>query len=295
MDALKVLFATDGSAEASAAGQLVRMLPLPPGTTIQVVSVVNDQLLLSYEYGYVEMDRILQYEQEVAAKAVEEGRELLTRDGVAVSVAVLRGNPAARIIQAAEEFGADLVVMGSKGLTGFAGFLMGSVARAVAHRSERPVLVARAPANGLHDILVATDGSQHAKHAVAFAGRMPLPETAQQTLVHVARPYRPVPDFLYRDREEHRRAVAEMQQKLEERGAALLAEAKVALAETDRLVPTELRVGDPAAEILRLADERKADLIVAGARGVSWIEGLLLGGVAERLLKEAHCSVLIVH
>jgi nucleotide-binding universal stress UspA family protein len=54
-------------------------------------------------------------------------------------------------------------------------------------------------------------------------------------------------------------------------------------------------VGDPADEILRLAEEREADLIVAGARGVSFLERLLVGSVADRLLKYADCSVLIVH
>jgi nucleotide-binding universal stress UspA family protein len=57
----------------------------------------------------------------------------------------------------------------------------------------------------------------------------------------------------------------------------------------------ELLTGDPATEILRVAEERNADLVVAGARGVSLIERLLVGSVADRLLKEAPCSVLIVH
>jgi nucleotide-binding universal stress UspA family protein len=240
------------------------------------------------------VDRILRYEQEAAAKAVQEGRELLMRDGVEVSVAVLRGNPAARIVHAAEELSADLVVVGSKGLTGLEGFLMGSVARAVAHRCERPVLVARAPEHGLHDVVFATDGSEHAAHAVEFARRLPLPAAARQTVIHVVQPYRPVPDFLYIDRDEHRRTVAEIHKKQEELGAGVLTDARDRLAELGNSVATELRAGDPAAEILRVADERKADLIVAGARGVSWIEGLLLGSVADRLLKEARCSVLVV-
>jgi nucleotide-binding universal stress UspA family protein len=56
-----------------------------------------------------------------------------------------------------------------------------------------------------------------------------------------------------------------------------------------------VRTGNPATEILELAERRRADLIVAGARGVSLLEGLLVGSVAERLLREARCSVLIVH
>jgi nucleotide-binding universal stress UspA family protein len=172
---------------------------------------------------------------------------------------------------------------------------MGSVARAVVHRCERPVLVARAPTHSLHDVIVATDGSEHATKALEFTRRLPLPVAAQKSVLHVVRPYKPVPDFLYIDREEHERTLAEIHKKQEGLGADVLADAKDRLLADGPAVETVLRAGDPAAEILRLADEQEADLIIAGARGVSWIEGLFLGSVAERLLKTARCSVLIVH
>ena len=59
-------------------------------------------------------------------------------------------------------------------------------------------------------------------------------------------------------------------------------------------VPAVLE-GDPAGEVLRLAQTRGADLVIAGARGVSMIEGLLVGSVADRLLRKMPCSVLLVH
>jgi nucleotide-binding universal stress UspA family protein len=89
--------------------------------------------------------------------------------------------------------------------------------------------------------------------------------------------------------------LAEVQQIQQESGASLLAAAQAELAKGARPSRVELREGDPTTEILRLAEERNADLVVAGARGISWIEGLILGSVADRLLKEALCSVLIVH
>src|SRR5205814_5380416 len=53
-----------------------------------------------------------------------------------------------------------------------------------------------------------------------------------------------------------------------------------------------VRDGDPAEEILKLAGEQDADLLIAGARGISALERLLVGSVADRLLKHAPCSVL---
>jgi nucleotide-binding universal stress UspA family protein len=53
-------------------------------------------------------------------------------------------------------------------------------------------------------------------------------------------------------------------------------------------------VGNPAVELVRIADEHSAGLIVVGSHGLSGIERFLLGSVSERVLRHAHCSVLIV-
>jgi nucleotide-binding universal stress UspA family protein len=53
-------------------------------------------------------------------------------------------------------------------------------------------------------------------------------------------------------------------------------------------------LGNPAAELVRIADEHRAGLIVVGSQGLSAIERFLLGSVSERVLRHAHCSVLVV-
>jgi nucleotide-binding universal stress UspA family protein len=52
--------------------------------------------------------------------------------------------------------------------------------------------------------------------------------------------------------------------------------------------------GDPASEIVRLATETAADLIVMGTHGRSGLERLLMGSVAEKVMRNAPCSVLVV-
>lgn len=54
------------------------------------------------------------------------------------------------------------------------------------------------------------------------------------------------------------------------------------------------RIGEPAEEIIRLADEAYADLIVIGTHGRSGIERLLLGSVSERVVRHAGCPVLVM-
>ncbi|WP_338140663.1 universal stress protein [Candidatus Neomicrothrix sp.] len=60
-------------------------------------------------------------------------------DGVSVTGSVRRGPPAQVLLEAAED--ADMVVVGSRGLGGFAGLLLGSVARRVTHLAPCPVVV----------------------------------------------------------------------------------------------------------------------------------------------------------
>jgi nucleotide-binding universal stress UspA family protein len=55
-----------------------------------------------------------------------------------------------------------------------------------------------------------------------------------------------------------------------------------------------IREGKPAAEIIRFAAEKKADLIVIGSRGKGGLERLLLGSVADEVVRTAPCSVLVV-
>jgi len=59
-------------------------------------------------------------------------------------------------------------------------------------------------------------------------------------------------------------------------------------------VEHHLKEGDPATEIIRLAQETKCDLIVMGTHGRTGLSRLLLGSVAEQVLRKAPCSVLTV-
>lgn len=59
-------------------------------------------------------------------------------------------------------------------------------------------------------------------------------------------------------------------------------------------VAGHLLVGDPVEEILRLAGELRADLLVVGTHDYAGFDRLLLGSVAETLTRKAHCSVLVV-
>ncbi len=134
-------------------------------------------------------------------------------------------------------------------------------------------------------IVCATDGSEHARKALSLARDLAKLHGAQLFLVHA---YPSMSDLLgfkdYSSIATHRIA----------NGQKILDEALEALQGTGIVVETELLEGPTAEAILKVAETRKADLIVLGARGLSPITGLLLGSVSQKILHHAPCPVLVV-
>jgi nucleotide-binding universal stress UspA family protein len=75
----------------------------------------------------------------------------------------------------------------------------------------------------------------------------------------------------------------------------LLAEAAEQLAGADgTAIERRATTGDPAAVLIEIAREADADLLIVGRRGSDFVTRTLLGSVAERVVQQAHCDVLVV-
>jgi nucleotide-binding universal stress UspA family protein len=285
---MKILLATDGSSYALDAAGFIRALPLPPGTVVQVVCVVDPYLetLLAH---------VRPEEASWADRVIQEALDRVRQPGVEAAGVIRTGDPAHEIINAGRELQADLVVVGSQGLSGIEGFLLGSVARNVAKHAGRPVLVARAPEHHLRLGVLAIDDSEHATRAVEWTAGFPLPAAMEIEVVTVTRPYNPYPGLVPDDIAGFRREVEAERRRRRRAALRQVRKAAERLRAAGKQATEALREGDPANEILKVAAEKEADLIIAGARGASLIEGLLVGSVADRLLKTARCSVLLVH
>ncbi len=137
------------------------------------------------------------------------------------------------------------------------------------------------------DILIAYDGSGQARRAARLAGEMAREQKADRLWVVVVM--------------EGVSAPAEMGRLvddpgIEERstqGEALIDEA-VGLVSDGAEIHRELLFGSPAEAIVRVAETRACDLIVMGTRGLSPLEGLLLGSQAQKVISHAPCPVLVV-
>lgn len=282
----RILLAVDGSEAALDAGRLLAALPLAPGTAIEVVHVLDsylEYLLESVNLG----------ERHHAQRAMRAAEEVVRREGLAVSSTLRKGAVAHEILRAARELKADLIVLGSHGLSGLEGFLLGSVALNVVKHAPCSVLIGRTLRYHLANVVVGTDGSLPGEGALQLAAAFPLPAATLHTLVHVLRPQHALLELLAIGQEPLYDRLRNAELEEQTRAKALLAAGQKLLLSSGKEAEPVLRTGDPASEILAVIEEQRADLVIVGARGASLVEGLLTGSVADRLLAKAECSVLL--
>jgi nucleotide-binding universal stress UspA family protein len=140
-------------------------------------------------------------------------------------------------------------------------------------------------------IVVGTDGSDTARKAVEQA--IDLAKSVGAS-VWVVSAYEPIPQA--RLREEAKQTPADLQWMVNPREEvdATLSDAADVVREAGLEVETFAREGDPADAILDVAEERGADLIVVGNKGMTGARRFLLGSVPNKVSHHAPCSVLIV-
>ena len=151
---MKILFATDGSEFSQDAAKAVAKRPWPAGTELLVLSVVELTLppgralfeVPAFDAEFLENARADAMER--AQDAIMRAHEILSTTSLRVTelTSVLAEPPRTVILKEAAEWGADLIVLGSHGRSGFEHFLMGSVSEYVATHSTCSVEVVRTPA-----------------------------------------------------------------------------------------------------------------------------------------------------
>lgn len=134
-------------------------------------------------------------------------------------------------------------------------------------------------------ILVAYDGSPQAQRAVDVAFSLAEAMRSKLLVFAVIRP--PEPAL----RAELNAILDDAREHYEQGFAQLRERAKQAAVELD----TEIEVGHPAEHIVHRAEQMQAGLIVMGRRGTSTFRRWMLGSISERVLRYAHCPVMVVH
>lgn len=217
--------------------------------------------------------------------------EPATRAGIKTLLAVSEGNPAREILNQVTAAHADLVVMGTHGLSGFEHFMLGSVTEKVLRKAPCPVLTvppaaatsAKLPYTRL---LCPVDFSESSLAAARLAASLAAEANASLTLLNVldwpADEDRLVERF---DVAEFRRVVeAQTRERLE---ALVTDDVRV------WCVPsTTVAYGKPYREILDLASKQETDLIVMGVHGRNPLNLALFGSTTSHVVRHAACPVL---
>ena len=146
---MKLLIAIDGSEFSQAALRSVIARPWNTGTEVKVLHVVEPpSILMGREMGAYdpEFETVWKALREQAKDLVEKAAEKLRAAGFTVSTELVEGDPKSQIIDAAKEWRADMIVLGSHGRTGLDRFLMGGVSQAVVRHAHCSVEIIRTPA-----------------------------------------------------------------------------------------------------------------------------------------------------
>jgi universal stress protein E len=263
-----ILVATDGSEYSAGAIRTGVALAKARGARLIGLSIA----LNNPEYST--LVPALQESAEMRAREALESFDAET-GGDAEIVTREASDPAQGIVAAAHELGADMIVVGRRGRRGLARLMVGDATAKVIGRAECPVLVVpRAARLWEKRILLATDGSRFSEAAAGAAGSL-----AKQSGLPVS-----VVSVVTSSHSEERRKVAE----------------QAVAAKVERLKSMGLQVeglvveGRPDEAIARAAEAAGADLIVVGSHGRTGLTKVLLGSVAERVIGQAVCPVLVV-
>jgi nucleotide-binding universal stress UspA family protein len=234
--------------------------------------------------------------REASTEGLNHCADRVRQAGVRVREVLEVGNPARKITSSADAIQADLIMIGTRGNTGFKHLLLGSVAEEVVRSAKQPVLTVHPgddrPIEPVRTLLFPTDFSATADFALGVATRLLAGSNqAKILLVHtfnIASSVVPLggfgngatPLFVENAQQLAEKATAPAAQALRARGF-----------EVEILVAR----GDPAEIVIELAAERNVDVIVMGTRGHSKIRQFLLGSTAERVVEHAKCPVMTVH
>jgi nucleotide-binding universal stress UspA family protein len=279
---MRILLAVDGSKHSDWATDFLLKLPFTREPEIWVLNVVDSSKLpgvfLPSSRGGL-YDKIVQDQMTKALTAAERltvgvAKGLRTRWKKVVPL-VEKGHIAEAIISKAKEGKADLIILGSRGLSKVQSLLLGSVSQKVTTYAPCSVLVVKSKCRAFKRVLIGWDGSKYSDDVVRFFNFEFQPGKIQGTALFIWE--YPLPLYF------PKMAIADIQEKLSEaikktgfRGAPLFV------------------FGHPVKKIADTVRRHRVDLVAVGSRGLTGLKRFLLGGVSHNVLQYSPTSVLIV-
>jgi nucleotide-binding universal stress UspA family protein len=291
----RILYATDLSDSSHRAFEYSLALAAWYEAVLTALHVVPEPMVPASEAAYLVNTAVVDFgAQEGIRSALSAFVAPARMLGVRTEIEIREGKAAPQIVAMASELPADIVVMGTHGRAGFERLVLGSVAETVLRRVTCPVLTVppHAPEQPsplfYKSILCATDFSPASAAAVCCATALAEESGAALTLVHVLDPEKLRGLDQLRGVDEDRRPDYETAARLMLRG--LLRDLPPRGFQAEEVVTS----GAAASEILKLAGELHAGLIVMGVHGRGLLDLMAFGSVTDQVAREAACPVLSV-
>ncbi|MCL6456673.1 MAG: universal stress protein [Gorillibacterium sp.] len=137
-----ILLAYDGSkASTKALEHTIELARLLPNAIIRVIHVYNFPRLYVGEGFAAIPDSVTKEYYDASVQTAEQAKRLFQAAGVTATVEIVQGAPAEKILEFAKTHGADVIIIGSRGLGGIKEFVLGSVSHNVVQHARIPVLV----------------------------------------------------------------------------------------------------------------------------------------------------------
>ena len=148
---MKILLAVDGSVYSDAAVEEIGKRKWPPESEVKVITAFEMQVLTGIEPWAVSPDYFEQMEKSLRGAAEDVIKRAISMlntiddKTLKISTEIIQGSPRQVIVDEAEKWHADLIVMGSRGLGAWNRLLLGSVSSAVVHHAKCSVEIVRRP------------------------------------------------------------------------------------------------------------------------------------------------------
>lgn len=292
---MKILVAYDGSECAEAALDDLQRAGLPAEAEVMILSVYNQWLPAPASLGGVETsypELILREQQEMYEQALKAAERVKTSfPKWQISARSGTGSPGSMIIQQADEWQPDLIVVGSHGRSALGRFFLGSVSLQVVNEAHSSVRVARGrldePDTPVR-LVIGVDGSPGSAAAVQAVTNRVWPADSEVLLVNAAWTIPPVMT------DEAVGTVTEWIASENDRVQEMIGAAIDKLQSAGLKVSSLVRETEPKKLLVDEAERWGADCIFLGARGMGRLERILIGSVSSGVAARAHCSVEVV-
>jgi len=292
---MKILLATDGSTNSEAAAEFLTRFNFSADDEIRVLHAISwTPVLTEWESLYEDFKDI---QDKIVPQILDAAASVLKPVKAKISTSFQEDYPDKAILEASEESGADLIVMGARGLKGIGSFVVGSVTRQVAIKSHKPVLIFKQPEvikSGGLKVLFATDGSVYSDAVSSLLSSIPFPDNTELTVLNVVSTvFKDIPErFAVEINERIKNIVADTREKELIHAGQIIDKASKDLGGTFSKIEKSIKFGDASLVIVSEAEAAGADIIAVGTSGMRGIKGML-GSVARYVLNHTKSSVLI--